>query len=168
MFDYFRTIFRELPLRAESDPGGTNFYIFVPSLGLPKTTARVWSSFPTAEKKAVRRDGGRLLIVYSTSSAVSETSSSDTASRKQSYIFRKEWKETYLMWPNELEGFMTFILCSEKLTSFKVSTITRHKKRKKKRESTSKVCNIPLPGGKYLSTWAIEATGPSEKGNDTQ
>ena len=30
------------------------------------------------------------------------------------------------MWPNEFEGYMTCILCSEKLTSFKVSTITRH------------------------------------------
>ena len=68
----------------------------------------------------------------STSTAVSETSSSDTASRKQRCKFRKEWKETYLMWPNESEGFMTCILCSEKLTSFKVSTITRHIERKHK------------------------------------
>ena len=52
-------------LRADSDPGGANFYIFVPSLGLPITTARVGSSSSTAEKKAVRPDGGRLLIVYS-------------------------------------------------------------------------------------------------------
>ena len=33
------------------------FYIFVPSLGLPKTTASVGSSSSTAENKAARRDG---------------------------------------------------------------------------------------------------------------
>ena len=44
---------------------GPNFYIFAPSLGLPISNARVGSSSSTAEKKAVRRDGGRLLIVYS-------------------------------------------------------------------------------------------------------
>ena len=55
----FGRFFRELSLRAESDPGGANFFIFVPSLGLPKTTARVGSSSSTAEKTAVRRDGGR-------------------------------------------------------------------------------------------------------------
>ena len=55
----FGRFFRELPLRAESDPGGGNFLIFVPSLVLSKTTARVGSSSSTAEKKAVRRDGGR-------------------------------------------------------------------------------------------------------------
>ena len=38
-------------LRADSDPGGANFYIFIPSLGLPKTTARVGSIFFTAEKQ---------------------------------------------------------------------------------------------------------------------
>ena len=53
----------ELSLRAES---GANFFIFVSSLGLPKTAARVLSSSSTAEKKAVRRDGGRKLIAYST------------------------------------------------------------------------------------------------------
>ena len=42
-----------------------NFFIFVPSLGLSKTTARVGCSSSTAEKKAVRRDGGRKLIAYS-------------------------------------------------------------------------------------------------------
>ena len=62
---YIRTIFRELSLRAESDPGGANFYIFEPSFGLPKTTVRVGFSSSTEEKIAVRRDGGRLLIVYS-------------------------------------------------------------------------------------------------------
>ena len=36
------------------------------------------------------------------------------------------------MWPNESEGYMTCILCSEKLTSFKVSTIARHIERKHK------------------------------------
>ena len=41
------------------------FFIFVPSLELPKTTARVLSSSSTAEKKAVRYDGGRKLIAYS-------------------------------------------------------------------------------------------------------
>ena len=61
----FGRFFRGLSLRADSDPGGTNFYIFVPSLDLPKTTARVGSSSSTAEKKAVRRDGVRSLIVYS-------------------------------------------------------------------------------------------------------
>ena len=35
------------------------FFIFVSSLGLPKTTARVESSSSTAEKNAVRRDDGR-------------------------------------------------------------------------------------------------------------
>ena len=50
-------------LRADSDPGGANFYIFVPSLGLPKITARVVSSSSTVEKKAFRV---QLLIVYST------------------------------------------------------------------------------------------------------
>ena len=42
------------------------FFIFVPSLGLSKTTARVGCSSSNAEKKAVRRDGGRKLIAYST------------------------------------------------------------------------------------------------------
>ena len=51
--------FCELSLQADRDPGGANFYIFVPSLGLPKTTARVGTSSSTAEKTAVRRDGGR-------------------------------------------------------------------------------------------------------------
>ena len=55
----FGRIFREQSLRADSDPGGAKFFIFVPSLGLPKTTARVGSNSFTAEKKAVRRDGGR-------------------------------------------------------------------------------------------------------------
>ena len=41
-------------------------FLYIPRLDLPKTTARVGSSSSTTEKKAVRRDGGRLLIVYST------------------------------------------------------------------------------------------------------
>ena len=49
----FRQFFRGLSLRADSDPGSVNFYIFVPSLGLPKITARVGSSSSIAEKKAV-------------------------------------------------------------------------------------------------------------------
>ena len=61
----FGRFFRELLLRAESDPGGVNFYIFVPSLGLSKTAARVGSSSSTAEKRVVRRDGIRSLIAYS-------------------------------------------------------------------------------------------------------
>ena len=65
------SFFRELSLRADSDPGGAKFYIFVPSLGLPKTTARVGSSSSTAEKKAVRRDGGRLLMcAFNTSTKI--------------------------------------------------------------------------------------------------
>ena len=44
-------------LRADSDPGRANLNIFVPSLGLPKTAARVISSSSTAEKKVVRHDG---------------------------------------------------------------------------------------------------------------
>ena len=63
----FGRFFRGLSLRADSDSGGVNFYIFVPSLGLPKITARVGSSSSTAEKKAVRRHGVRSLIVYSIS-----------------------------------------------------------------------------------------------------
>ena len=62
----FGRFFRGLSLRADSDPGGANFYIFVPSLGLPKITARDGSSSSTAEKKVVRRHGVRSLIVYST------------------------------------------------------------------------------------------------------
>ena len=61
----FGRFFRGLSLRADSDPGGANFYIFVPSLGLPKITARDGSSSSTAEKKVVRRHGVRSLIVYS-------------------------------------------------------------------------------------------------------
>ena len=49
--------FHEMSLKADSYPGSTNFYIFVSSLGLPKTTARVGSSSSTAEKKAVLPDG---------------------------------------------------------------------------------------------------------------
>ena len=52
-------------LRADSDPGGANFYILVPSLGLPKTTARVGSSSSIAEKKLSDVHGVRSLIVYS-------------------------------------------------------------------------------------------------------
>ena len=55
----FGRFFRELLLQADSDPGGANLYIFVPSHGLPKTTARVGSSSSTVEKTAVRCDGGR-------------------------------------------------------------------------------------------------------------
>ena len=60
----FGRFFRGLSLRADSDPGGANFYTFVPSLGLPKITAGVGSSSSTAEKKAVRRHGVRSLIVH--------------------------------------------------------------------------------------------------------
>ena len=45
------------------------------------------------------------------------------------------------MWPNESEGYMTCILCSEKLTSFKVSTITRHIERKHKQS-----ISLPIKG----------------------
>ena len=55
-----------------------------------------------------------------------------STSKRQRCKFKEEWKETYLMWPNESEGYMTCILCSEKLTSFKASTITRHIERKHK------------------------------------
>ena len=58
---------------------------------------------------------------------------SRSALKRQRCKFKEEWKETYLMWPNESEGYMTCILCSEKLTSFKASTITRHIERKHKR-----------------------------------
>ena len=61
----FGWFFHKLSLRAESNPGSANFYIFVPSLGLPKATARVGSSSSTAEKKAAQRDGGLQLIAYS-------------------------------------------------------------------------------------------------------
>ena len=47
----FGRFFHELSLRADSDPGGAIFYIFVPSLGLPKTTARVGSALPLQRKK---------------------------------------------------------------------------------------------------------------------
>ena len=70
----FGRFFCGLLLRAESDPGGANFYISVPSLGLSKPTARVGSSSSTAEKKPVRRDGVRSLIVYSSS-----------------YLYNNEW-----------------------------------------------------------------------------
>ena len=59
----FRRYFRGLLLRADSDPGSANFYIFVSSLGLPKTTARVGSSSSTAEKKAVQCDGVRSFTI---------------------------------------------------------------------------------------------------------
>ena len=55
-----------------------------------------------------------------------------TYGKNRSTKFKEEWKETYLMWPNESEDFMTCVVCSEKLTSFKVSTITRHIERKHK------------------------------------
>ena len=61
----FGRFFRGLSLRADSGPGGANFYFFVPSLVLPKITARVGSRSSTAEKKVVRRHGVRSLIVYS-------------------------------------------------------------------------------------------------------
>ena len=57
-------------LRADSDPGGANFYILVPSLGLPKTTARVGSSSSIAEKKLSDVHGVRSLIVYSSSHGI--------------------------------------------------------------------------------------------------
>ena len=63
----FGRFFRGMLLRADSDPGGANFYIFVPSLGLPKTTARVGSSSSIAEKKLSDVHGARSLIVYSIS-----------------------------------------------------------------------------------------------------
>ena len=61
----FGRFFRGMSFRADSNPGGANFYIFLPRLGLPKTTARVGSSFSTSEKKAVRCDDVRSLIVCS-------------------------------------------------------------------------------------------------------
>ena len=63
----FGRFFRGMSLRANSDPGGANFYIFVSTLGLPKTTARVGSSSSTAEKKLFDVHGVRSLIVYSSS-----------------------------------------------------------------------------------------------------
>ena len=62
------------------------------------------------------------------SSTTGVVSRRSTSKRK----FKEEWKEAYLMWPNESEGYMTCILCSEKLTSFKASTITKHIERKHK------------------------------------
>ena len=62
----FGRFFRGMSLKADSNPGGANFYIFVPRLGLPKTTARVGSSSSTAEKKLSDVHGVRSLIVYST------------------------------------------------------------------------------------------------------
>ena len=53
-----------MSLKEDRDPGGANFYIFVPSLGLPKTTARVGSSSSTAEKKLSDVHGVQSLIVY--------------------------------------------------------------------------------------------------------
>ena len=53
----FGWFFRGMLLRADSAPGGVNFYIFVPSLGVPKTTARVRPSSSTVEKNVVQRDG---------------------------------------------------------------------------------------------------------------
>ena len=61
----FGRFFRGMSLRAGSDPGGANFYIFVPSLSLPKTIARVGSSSFTAEKKLSDVHGVRSLRVYS-------------------------------------------------------------------------------------------------------
>ena len=61
----FGRFFRGISLRADSDPGGANFYIFVPSLGLSKTTARIGSSSSIAEKKLSDVHGVRSLIVYS-------------------------------------------------------------------------------------------------------
>ena len=55
----FGRFFRAQSLQAESEFSGVNFYILVPSLGLPKFTARFGSSPSTAEKKRVRRHGGR-------------------------------------------------------------------------------------------------------------
>ena len=59
----FRRFFHGLLLRADSGPGGASFYISVPSLGLPKITARVGSSSSTG---AVQRHGIQSLIVYFT------------------------------------------------------------------------------------------------------
>ena len=53
-FIIFEWFFRGLSLRADGDSGGVNFYIFLPSLGLPKITATIGSSSSTLEKKAVR------------------------------------------------------------------------------------------------------------------
>ena len=66
---YFRTVLSRNVAQSRQRSWRREFYIFVPSLGLPKTTARVGSSSSTAEKKAVRRHGVRSLIVYSTPSA---------------------------------------------------------------------------------------------------
>lgn len=51
---------------------------------------------------------------------------------KKSAKYKEHWKERYLVWQNEAEGFMTCIVCSENLTSYKVSTLTRHIDRKHK------------------------------------
>ena len=63
-----------------------------------------------------------------------------TYGKNRSTKFKKEWKEAYLMWPNESEDFMTCVVCSEKLTSFKVSTITRHIEK-----NTRLACTMLLP-----------------------
>ena len=67
------------------------------------------------------------LASSSSSSQVSKTLACHDKSK-----FKENWKEKYLMWPNEAEGYMTCIVYSEKLTSFKVSTMTRHIDRKHK------------------------------------
>ena len=77
------------------------------------------------------------LLSQVTSSAESLTTPGPSANsqgkplKRSSIKFQNDWKEAYLMWPNE-EVFMTCIVCSEKLTSFKVSTIIRHINRKHK------------------------------------
>ena len=55
----FGRFFRELPATSREQSLRRKFFTFVPSLGILKTTARVGSISSTAEKKAVRRDGGR-------------------------------------------------------------------------------------------------------------
>ena len=52
-------------------------------------------------------------------SAATGVVTSRSAPKRQRYKFKEQWKEAY---PNESEGYMTCILCSEKLTSFKVLT----------------------------------------------
>ena len=66
----FGRFFRGMSLKEDRDPGGANIYIFVPSLGLPKTTARVGSISSIAEKKLSDVHGVRSLIVYSISQCI--------------------------------------------------------------------------------------------------
>ena len=47
----FRWFFRVQSFRAESDSGGANFYIFVPSLGLPNPLPELDVALPLQGKK---------------------------------------------------------------------------------------------------------------------